>query len=79
MSRRAVSWIFALLFVALTSLSARAAPARPILTDASTDAWWLVTQRAPVNPSRLIEWLQVLFAVLVAYLIYCFASLGFPL
>ncbi|HQY88449.1 MAG TPA: RDD family protein [Tepidisphaeraceae bacterium] len=53
MSRRAVSWIFALLFVALTSLSARAAPARPILTDASTDAWWLVTQRAPVNPSRV--------------------------
>jgi len=29
--------------------------------------------------NRLIEWLQFLFAVLVAYLVYCFASLGFPL
>lgn len=29
--------------------------------------------------NRLINWLQVLLAVLVVYLIYHFASLGFPL
>lgn len=29
--------------------------------------------------NRLINWLQILLAVFVVYLVYHFASLGFPL
>lgn len=29
--------------------------------------------------NRLVEWLQILLVLIIAYLVYHFASLGFPL